>query len=130
MNLEGVVAKKDVDGGVENFIKGAAKNNAYCYYYLSMLHHEGQLIQRNPKLEFLYLKRAAKEGYVHMQHLLGIAYYEGRLVKKNDKLALAWLRESARNGYKPSYQLAGDILFHGTSEELKKILPKSHWVQK
>ena len=64
-----------------------------------------------------------------MQHNLGIAYYEGRLVKKNDKLALAWLRESTRNGYKPSYQLAGDILFTGTPKELRKILPKSNWVE-
>ena len=56
-------------------MKGAAKNNAYCLYYLSMLYNEGILVEKNPRLEFVYLKRAAEEGFVQMQHNLGIVYY-------------------------------------------------------
>ena len=114
MAIEGIYpSERDVDLGMDYLIQGAAHNNAYCYYYLSMLYHEGKLIEKDLKLAFLYLKRAAEEGFVFMQHNLGMMYYEGKLCKKNDKLALAWLRESARNGYTPSYMLAGDILYEG-----------------
>ena len=79
-----------------------------------MLYNEGKHVPKNPHLEFKYAKRAAEEGFAHMQHNLGLLYWEGRLVKKNDKLALAWLREATRNGYFPSYSVAGDILFEGS----------------
>jgi ferritin-like protein len=41
MNIEGVLVKQDVEKGIECLIKGAAKESAYCYYYLSMLYSEG-----------------------------------------------------------------------------------------
>jgi len=52
MAIEGVLAKKDVETGIELMVKGAAKNNAYCYYYLSMLYNEGTIVEKNPRLEF------------------------------------------------------------------------------
>mmetsp|Transcript_4771 Transcript_4771/g.7202 ORF Transcript_4771/g.7202 Transcript_4771/m.7202 type:complete len:193 (-) Transcript_4771:33-611(-) len=113
MYLEGILVTQDIERGIEHLISGAAYNNAYCYYYLSMLYHEGEHVPKNPRLEFLYLKRSAEEGFVQMQHNLGINYYKGDLTRKNDRLALAWLRESCRNGYMPSYYLAGEILYHG-----------------
>ena len=65
MYLEGVNdVVKDYERGLECLYKGAAGNNAYCYYYLAMLHAEGKIVSRDPKLEFLYLKRAAEEGFV------------------------------------------------------------------
>ena len=94
-------------------------NNAYCFYYLAMLYNEGKHVEKNPKLEFLYLKRAAEEGFVQMQHNLGMVYHEGRLVRKNDRLALAWFREATRNGYLASYANAGDILYEGN--EVNKL---------
>ena len=83
-----------------------------------MLYNEGVYVEQNPRLEFLYLKRAAEEGFVQMQHNLGMMYHQGRLTKKNDRLALAWLREATRNGYMPSYYLAGDILYEGNPYNL------------
>jgi TPR repeat protein len=115
MYLEGIFVKKDHVKALDCYIKGAAKNNAYCYFELSRIYGEGGESgeERNEKLQFLYLKRSAEEGFVTAQHLLGIAYFEGRLVKKNDYMALAWFRESIRNGNVLSYLNAGDILFEG-----------------
>lgn len=64
MALEGIHLKQDPDLGIEYLIRGAAYNNAYCFYYLSMLYNEGVYVEKNAKLEFLYLKRAAEEGFV------------------------------------------------------------------
>ena len=118
--------QKNPQVGIEYLIKGAAHNNAYCYYYLAMIYNEGVIVPKNQRLEFLYLKRAAEEGFVEMQHNLGLAYINGFITKRNDVLALAWLREAARNGYYPSYGVAGDILYEGTPPGL---LPKEQEVQ-
>jgi TPR repeat protein len=105
-----------------NYIRGAAKNNAYCFFELSRLYQEGvpEIGQEpNTKLQYLYLKRSAEEGFVTAQHLLGIAYSRGEIVRRNDHKALAWFRESVRNGNPVSYLNAGDILSHynGIDEE-------------
>ena len=69
--IEGIYPEKNVELGIDYLTLGAAKNNAYCYYYLAMLYHEGKLVEKDPQLEFLYLKRAAEEGFLFMQHKLG-----------------------------------------------------------
>lgn len=122
MHLEGLKpARKDPELALDYYIKGAARNNAYCYFELSRIYGEGDLVPRDPRLQFTYLKRAACEGFVTAQHLLGISYAEGgNLCKRNDRLALAWFRESIRNGNIVSYLNAGDLLFEdrpGTPEE-------------
>ncbi len=66
MAIEDSYPEKNTELGIEYLIRGAAYNNAYCFYYLSMLHNEGILVEKDPKLEFLYLKRAAEEGFVQM----------------------------------------------------------------
>ena len=58
--------KREVELGIDYLVQGAAMNNAYCFYYLAMLYSEGKHIEKNQKLEFLYLKRAAEEGFVQM----------------------------------------------------------------
>lgn len=118
MAIEGVLVERDVEAGLEFLVKGAAKNNAYCYYYLAMLHSEGTFVEKNERLEYLYVERAAKQGFAQMQHNLAQIYFEGRLTKKDDKLALAWFREACRNGFYTSYLNAGDILYHGTAPGL------------
>lgn len=123
MHLEGIhpVKHKSPMVALEYYIKGAAKNNAYCYFELSRIYGEGELVKKDEKLQFTYLKRSASEGFVTAQHLLGIAYAEGgRLCKRNDKLSLAWFREAIRNGNIVSYLNAGDLLYEerpGTQEE-------------
>jgi TPR repeat protein len=123
MHLEGLhpVPRKDPDTALDYYIKGAARNNAYCYFELSRIYGEGEIVPKNEKLQFTYLKRAANEGFVTAQHLLGIAYADGgRLCKRNDRLALAWFREAIRNGNIVSYLNAGDLLYEdrpGTDEE-------------
>ena len=122
MNLEGLypIRQKDPQTALD-YIKGAARNNAYCYFELSRIYGEGDIVKRDEKLQFTYLKRSACEGFVTAQHLLGIAYAEGgKLCKRNDRLALAWFREAIRNGNIVSYLNAGDLLFEerpGTLEE-------------
>ncbi|CDW87823.1 sel1 domain-containing protein repeat-containing protein [Stylonychia lemnae] len=116
MYMDGLYVQKDQDKALECYIKGAAKNNAYCFFELSRIYSEGQVVDRDPKLQFLYLKRSAEEGFVTAQHLLGIAYHEGKITRKNDYLALAWFRESIRNGNIISYLNAADLLFEGGVE--------------
>lgn len=123
MHLEGLypVSKRDPGRALDYYIKGAARNNAYCFFELSRIYGEGDIVKRDERLQFQYLKQSAFEGFVTAQHLLGIAYAEGgKLCKRNDKLALAWFREAIRNGNIASYLNAGDLLFEdrdGTAEE-------------
>lgn len=122
MYLEGIYVRLDAEKALECYIKGAAKNNAYCYFELSRIYGEGTILERNPRLQYLYLKRSAEEGFVTAQHLLGIALFEGTLTKKDDFLALAWFREAIRNGNVVSYLNAGDILFDGGNNVPKNRL--------
>ena len=107
--LEGIYVKKDYEMAVDMFVKGAAKNNAFCFFELSRL-YAGEGEEKDPYLQFLYLKRAAEEGYVPAQHMVGIAYHQGEIVERNDFRALAWFRESVRNGNPMSYLYAAEIL--------------------
>jgi hypothetical protein len=55
MTIEGLYVERNTDLGLEYLYKGASKYNAYCYYYLALLHNEGIIVPKNNKLEFLYL---------------------------------------------------------------------------
>jgi TPR repeat protein len=102
------------------YTRGAAKNNAYCFFELSRIYEEGSKhidLEPNVLLHFLYLKRAAEEGFVTAQHMLGIAYMEGKAVKRNHRKSLAWFRESVRNGNPISYLNAGDLLSHHSNPD-------------
>lgn len=107
---EGHFVEHNAEMALDHYIRGAAKNNAFCYFELSRIYSEGRLLPLNPALQFLYLKRSAEEGFVSAQHLLGIAYHEGAVCNKNDNKALAWFRESVRNGNPVSYLNAGELL--------------------
>lgn len=107
---EGIFVEADHELALDHYIRGAALNNAFCYFELSRIYGEGVVEERNPALQFLYLRKAAEEGFTTAQHMLGIAYAEGDLVKENKRVALAWFRESVRNGNPVSYLNAGDLL--------------------
>ena len=78
IHLEGEYADRDVETAIDYYVKGAAKNNAFCFFELSRLYSgESGEVVRDPYLQFLYLKRSAEEGYVTAQHLLGVAYHQG-----------------------------------------------------
>lgn len=62
--LEGIHVKKNAEKAIDCYIKGAAKNNAYCYFELSRIYGEGEHVEHDPRLQFLYLKRSAEEGFV------------------------------------------------------------------
>ena len=62
--LEGIFVKIDADKAVDFYIRGAAKNNAFCFFELSRLHREGEIVERDSYLEALYLRRSAEEGFV------------------------------------------------------------------
>lgn len=111
IHYEGLFVKQDLELALDHYIKGAAKNNAFCFFELSRIYAEGEVDGHKPNLQFLYLKRSAEEGFVSAQHMLGIAYHEGVLTKANSTTALAWLRESVRNGNPVSYLNCGDILY-------------------
>ena len=62
--LEGIYVKTDSERAIDHYIKGAAKNNAFCFFELSRIYREGLLVEKDTYLEALYLKRAAEEGFV------------------------------------------------------------------
>lgn len=99
-----------MERAIDLYVKGAAKNNAFCFFELSRIYSGEEGEERDPYLQFLYLKQAAEEGYVPAQTMLGIEYHQGELVERNDFRALAWHRESVRNGNPMSYVHAGDLL--------------------
>ena len=111
--LEGVYVERDVERGIDFYVRGAAKNNAFCFFELSRIYSgESSEEERDRYLEFTYLKRSAEEGFVRAQHMLGLAYHQGELVERNDVKALAWLRESVRNGNAISYLASAELLDH------------------
>ena len=62
--LDGRWTKKDPERAIEYLIKGAAKNEAYCFYELSRQYHAGEHVEKDHSLAALYMKRAAEEGMV------------------------------------------------------------------
>lgn len=62
--LEGIFVTQNADKAVDFYIKGAAKNNAFCFFELSRLYREGEVVERDTYLEALYLRRSAEEGFV------------------------------------------------------------------
>ena len=56
--------KPNAERAVENYVRGAAKNNAFCYFELSRLYAEGDILDKDLYLQGLYLKRSAEEGFV------------------------------------------------------------------
>ena len=110
IHYEGIYVKKNTEKALDHYIRGAAQNNAFCFFELARIYGEGDIEPKNPGLEFLYLKRSAEEGFVNAQHMLGIAYSRGEICTKNDYKALSWFRESVRNGNPVSYLNAGELL--------------------
>ena len=39
--MEGVFVKPDPEKALDNYIRGAAKNNAFCFFELSRIYAEG-----------------------------------------------------------------------------------------
>ena len=64
INLEGTFVKMDPEKAVDAYVRGAAKNNAFCFFELSRLYREGEHVEKDSYLEALYLRRAAEEGFV------------------------------------------------------------------
>ena len=62
--MEGSFVQYNTEKALDCYIRGAAKNNAFCFFELSRIYSEGEVVEKNPALQFLYLKRAAEEGYV------------------------------------------------------------------
>ena len=62
---EGIYIKKNTEKALDHYIKGAAQNNAFCFFELARIYAEGEIESKNPGLEFLYLKRSAEEGFVN-----------------------------------------------------------------
>ena len=62
--LEGVFVKPDADKAIDYYVRGAAKNNAFCFFELHRIHREGELVEADSYLSALYLKRSAEEGLV------------------------------------------------------------------
>jgi len=92
MHLEGIYVRKDHEKALDYFIKGAARDNAFCFFELSRLYSEGTIVAKNEKLSFEYMKRSAEEGFTSAQHLVGIDYFQGVRCPKDDQLSLAWFR--------------------------------------
>lgn len=55
---------QDYERAIDHYTKGAAKNNALCYFALSNVHSDGSYLKPDDELTFLYLKRSAEEGFV------------------------------------------------------------------
>ena len=71
---EGAMVKQDPQRAIDHYVKGAAKNNAWCYFALHDIYSRDEFVPYNEQLSFLYLKRSAEEGYVVAQHQLGTEY--------------------------------------------------------
>lgn len=47
---EGIYVKINQEKALEHYIRGAAKNNAFCYFELSRIYSEGLIEPINPVL--------------------------------------------------------------------------------
>ena len=50
MYYTGFYVKKDTEKAIDCYIKGASKNNAFCYFELSRLYSEGKEVEKDPRL--------------------------------------------------------------------------------
>ena len=51
MHLEGLKpARRDPELALDYYIKGAARNNAYCYFELSRIYGEGEIVPKDLRL--------------------------------------------------------------------------------
>lgn len=50
MHLDGIHVPKDQNKAFDCYVKGAAKNNAYCFFELSRLYAEGKIVEKDKKL--------------------------------------------------------------------------------
>ena len=52
MHLEGLypVKGRDPERALDYYVKGAARNNAYCYFELSRIYGEGEIVKKDEKL--------------------------------------------------------------------------------
>ena len=48
--LEGVFVEPDHEAALRYYVKGAAKNNAFCFFELSRIHSEGVLVEKDSYL--------------------------------------------------------------------------------
>lgn len=63
IHTEGTYVKQNPEKALDYYIRGAALNNAFCYFELSRIYNEGVIDGKDEQLEFLYLKRSAEEGF-------------------------------------------------------------------
>ncbi len=45
MYIEGIYVKKDTEEALNCYIKGASRNNAYCFFELSRIYGEGLIVE-------------------------------------------------------------------------------------
>lgn len=77
------------------FKRGADNGDLSSTYYYGKLLHDGNGIQKDEQLGFIYLQRAAEAGFTQGQFEVGNCFYNGEGITKNLDLAAQWYKKAA-----------------------------------
>lgn len=61
--------------------------------YIQSYKQDG-VVKKDPRLEYIYTKKAAELGLIDAMHNLGVMYQEGVIVEKDEMKALAWFNHA------------------------------------
>ena len=98
--LYGKGTKKNIDKAIEFFDDASEKGGGSAMVHLGELYEEGDIVDQDDTLAFIYYKKACRVETSHKEshYRLGLCYYNGIGTKVNEKLGVKYMREAAESG--------------------------------
>lgn len=81
------------------FEKSAKQGNATAQYYLGVMYHEAQGVERDDTQAAYWFTQAAKQGDSDAQFMLGNLYLFGNGVELDNQQAFYWLEKASEQGH-------------------------------
>lgn len=98
MNFKGLGTEKDINKGIDYFIKAAQQGYEHAQYALGRIYLKGDEVGKHAEYASLWLKMAAEQGNSNAQYLLGKSLLEEETLTQDIPTALEYLNQSAEQG--------------------------------
>jgi hypothetical protein len=94
---------------VSDLIKRADQNDAAAELELAGMYKTGSGVDKNARLEYIWLERSARHGNVQAQYEYGIALRDGRGTVQDYAGAVKWIQLAAEGGNGPAQLALGNM---------------------
>ena len=111
--VNGIGCEKDVQRGIDWWLKAAMQGSAPFQYNLGVLYFEGKDVEQDDLEAVKWFKKAAENGYAPAQASLASCYACARGVPKNESEAIVWCRKAAEKGFVPAQYNMGAFYYNG-----------------